>query len=133
MPTCAVRKGFFLLRECNQLTTHLCPRCGRPACDEHTVQLDDGKVCTECLAKTEPTQDSTASPMGSSRGWAHRYRDSYYSRSHYTPMYTGTAAGAAMGATAADGYDDFDRRAFDQDAAVPLEADDDAPGSLFDS
>ncbi len=133
MPTCTVRKGFFLLRECNQLTTHLCARCGRPACDEHTAQQDDGLVCTECAAKTGSTESSTGSALGGRRGWAHRYRTDYYSRSHYTPIYTGTAAGAATGAATADGFDEFDRRSFDQEVSEPLEADDDGPGTLLDS
>ena len=113
---CAVKKGFFTLRDCLVATDASCQVCGRPCCDEHARLRDGRALCIECFHKdatvTGPTEDDT---------WTYAYRRQFYLRSGYHPFYSGSHPDPY--------YDAYDMRAFaveghevdDDDEAAALE------------
>ncbi len=102
MTRCAVRKGFFVLRNCDKMAANSCPVCGRAVCPEHMFFPPTGPVCVECNARRQEELDDNQ--YGSN--WAYSYRHRYYSRTDYYPFYTGYYNDSY--------YDDYDVRAFDR-------------------
>lgn len=140
MARCGVKKGFFILRDCNEITNTICPVCRRPSCEEHTRRLGEPPGvphCVECFAKAGASGNPDvaarpAAPVAPTEldymddSWSYRYRDTYYRGSGYRPIYYGRHPGWT--------YDDNEYRAFDRDVSDDLETDDeDTGGSLMDS
>jgi len=125
MAKCAVKRGFLILHECKQETSKLCLSCGRPACEEHLVQSDDGKswICVDCHGKTMKDEDVTQDEAGRSRAWRYGYRDRYYRSTGYGPYFAGTYYDSY--------YDDYDARAFDQELADAGDLPEDDGGADF--
>src|SRR6058998_2344200 len=95
MERCRAKRGFFSLRDCGEMSVKQCAGCGRPMCSQHLSPQSGFTRCLDCegravekeaIAKkdspppSKPLDDPT---------WSYRYRDRYYSRSGYAPIYTG--------------------------------------------
>ncbi|MFZ2957510.1 MAG: hypothetical protein WA705_11515 [Candidatus Ozemobacteraceae bacterium] len=119
MPRCQVKRGFFLLSDCDQPAFNRCPDCGRSTCREHTENASSETVldetmrsaeeetkalCLDCLAKHQVGSDPALETTGSA--WIHRFRSGFYRQSRYGPIYFG-----AFSATDSY-YDEFDVRSF---------------------
>lgn len=115
---CAVKKGFFTLRDCLAATQDACGTCGRPCCAEHARRRDADLLCVECFHKSSaerpPTEDDT---------WIFAYRQHYYRSSGYHPFYSGSHPDPY--------YDAYDLRAFTYEGHEDL--DDDDRGDFADS
>jgi hypothetical protein len=133
---CAVRRGFFVLRDCGEPPVGICSQCQRSVCLAHSAgaatgligsalagdsalrAAADSLVCLECqsrqIAMTDPTRRSSWRDTSGSDYYS--YRHGYYSTYGYNPIYTGSRQD--------DYYDDYDIRSFDQDSqAAPAEQD----------
>ena len=115
MPKCAVKKGFFMLRDCGQTTARVCARCARFVCEAHSIDRDTTFLCQECLAKANDHEGD----------WVHDYRHRYYVRTRYSPYYSGHYYDHY--------YDDYDVRAFDRELSEPVDTGDDDSGGFMDS
>lgn len=94
MARCTIRKGFFLLKDCDNPARYSCNTCGRPVCEEHSREFQGHRVCTDCLADTnnpyrtgERVKDEvvrlrreygTGSGRYYSPFYSGRYRDRFY-------------------------------------------------------
>ena len=116
---CAVKRGFFVLRDCRQPTSDVCHQCERPACQKHADSQSGPLVCLECQARQEEVETSH------DRRWAYGYRHRYYTTHTYHPFYVGTSYDTY--------YDEYDVRAFEKESSVPLDTDDDTEAGFFDS
>jgi hypothetical protein len=111
MSACAVKRGFFVLRDCGQPAAVSCSLCARPICPEHLVrkggpalpgQPGQAVICVECFAKNEQAdQGEDASP--------YRLRHRFYTSGLYGPIYDGDGDLGTY-------YDDYDFRSFDPPA-----------------
>jgi hypothetical protein len=121
MATCAVRRGFFVLRDCGEPAGNVCSECARPICPEHTVMADT-VLCVECSGRHREQTEDEDWYNGSG---AYAYRHQYYSRHHYGPVYTGTHH---------DGYyDNYDVRSFDDQDTGTFGDEGDTGAGLLDS
>jgi len=131
MPECAVKRGFFVLRDCRQPTSSLCSSCSRPVCPEHSTIETGSLLCLECAARREkPTDEEQRKREQNTNWWQNRqssyfYRDRYYSSSSYHPFYYGTYYDSY--------YDSYDMRSFDRKSGEAEEQEDKAEAGLSDS
>ena len=97
MEHCRAKRGFFSLRDCGEMAVKQCALCGRPVCSMHLSPQSGFSRCLDCEgraaekgvleAKKEPPPPDQ--PL-TDRAWTYRYRDRYYTSSHYSPFYAGT-------------------------------------------
>jgi hypothetical protein len=116
---CALKRGFFLLRDCGQPTEDSCTECARPICQDHATRQQGQPICLECQAKQAEVEGDY------DRQWAYAYRHRYYTTHTYHPFYVSTYYDHY--------YDDYDVRAFDRETSVPLDIEDDTAGGFFES
>jgi hypothetical protein len=129
MEHCRAKRGFFSLRDCGEMAVKQCALCGRPVCSMHLSPQSGFTNCLDCagrqaenaaLGQQQPPPDQPLDDPG----WTYRYRDRYYSRSGYAPVYTGSHYDSY--------YDRYDTRSFDSNMASsgPASRDwDDSAGS----
>jgi hypothetical protein len=125
---CAVRRGFFVLRECGQPAIGLCATCGRSVCAEHSALGTAAMLCVECQAREQTTSDNTddsTSTAWDNPAWPVGYRHHYYTQQHYQPVDSVARPDPY--------YDDYDVRSFDREPAEPPEIDDAGDPGLLDS
>jgi hypothetical protein len=103
---CAVRRGFFVLRECGRTAIAVCSACARPVCAEHSAPLSAPPLCSECHARQQSTGDDTSTAW-TDPAWPISYRHVYYREQNYHPVATAGGHDAY--------YDDYDVRSFDQE------------------
>lgn len=128
MQTCRARRGFFSLRDCGVMATRQCALCARPMCSEHLSPQSGFTRCLDCEGRAVE-KDVLASPGKrpdqplTDPAWSHRYRDRYYSRTGYAPLYAGVHHDSY--------YDSYDTRSFDSGMASsgPSSTDDDESGT----
>ena len=53
LDTCACKRGFFTLRDCENAATATCDICSRRVCAKHLAPRVGATVCVECAAKQE--------------------------------------------------------------------------------
>ena len=126
MTNCAVKRGFFVLRDCDDPAANFCNTCSRPLCFQHSVFSDAGILCVECNARereADGEEDQTEEDYDES--WAYGYRHDYYSGSGYSPFYTGHHYN--------NYYDDYDVRAFDKKEGDSLEDEEEGDQGFLDS
>lgn len=107
---CQAKKGLLFLRDCGAAATAACQKCGRPICPTHTVDLEPGPTCPECVAeeqKNEPLVEPGTKGV-SSAVYRSRHRRHYYDNFHYVPFYYGYS----------HYYSDRDYRTFDETPEV---------------
>lgn len=133
MSRCAIRRGFFVLRDCGARPVGTCDACGRAACGEHATEAPGGGVrCVECDA-VRPVDgdapehfDEMVADADAPRAAVFAYRRHFYKHFRYRPHFGG------VGSDPTGYYDDFDLLAFeladDVDFAVA-----DAAAEYFDS
>lgn len=119
MERCRAKRGFFSLRDCGEAVVKQCALCGRPMCSRHLSPQSGYTRCLDCDArgvekqtldqKSQATQAAQASQPIDDPAWAYRYRDRYYERDRYAPVYVGTYYDHY--------YDRYDTRSFDSDMA----------------
>jgi hypothetical protein len=122
---CQCMRGFFTLRPCDQAATQTCARCQRMICEAHLSAAANAPLCLECAARDDEARTFDGDYDGA---WLHRYRHHYYVDHGYRP--------SLHGGLSTPYYNDYDVRAFDQNAAEAANADDDddaAGGGLGDS
>ncbi|MBF0549809.1 MAG: hypothetical protein HQK60_04675 [Deltaproteobacteria bacterium] len=58
--SCRSKKGLLFLRDCAELASAWCGRCGRPICSRHQMMVESLLACPECAAalEKEGPQDS---------------------------------------------------------------------------
>lgn len=110
MMKCAVRRGFFVLRDCDEPAMNSCAECGRPICAAHTA-MSDTLVCVECSSRRQEEDENEHDDSQDEQDWydesaAYAYRHEYYSGQRYNPVYSGTRHDSY--------YDDYDVRSFDE-------------------
>ncbi len=126
MPMCAIKKGFFALRDCGTQTIHVCQRCYRPVCEEHSDQEMGEVICVDCLAKGHQEETLQEDDWLENPNMPYRYRHTYYTDSRYRPIYRGSHHYSY--------YDDYDVRSFDREYAdESLDYDDDGQADFLDS
>jgi hypothetical protein len=101
------KRGFFSLRDCGEVAVRQCALCGRPMCSAHLSPQSGFTNCLDCEAR-QSEQTVLGAPLADP-GWPYRYRNHYYSTSHYSPIYTGRDYDTY--------YDRYDTRSFDPDMA----------------
>lgn len=94
---CAVRTGFFVLRDCAEDAPQACAACARPVCQEHARPGAAGPLCLDCHGKERHSLDDDDGVFG--------YRRSFYGGIGYAPLYLGGDRPDPV-------YDEFDVRAF---------------------
>ncbi len=109
MARCKVRKGFFILRDCENSAKTSCSVCSRPMCEEHTKELNGQPICADCLAKERNNDTVDMTEIESYQ--------SIYIRNDYSPFYAGRYRD--------DFYDDYDELGFEQENS-DIEYSDDA-------
>jgi hypothetical protein len=137
METCRARRGFFSLRDCGEPAVKQCALCARPMCSPHLSPQSGFTRCLDCegravernvLSTPGKKKDAPVKPL-TDPAWTHRYREGYYSRSGYTPIYAGSYSDSY--------YDRYDTRSFDSSMASSgpssTLADDDSGTGLGDS
>ena len=124
MSACAVRRGFFILRDCGEPSVYTCNECGRSMCAEHTIQEGGQTFCVECS-----TRHAGSAPDGafaaSLLAWPLLFRHYFYGSSNYNPIYRGNRLD--------NYYDMYDLRSFSKKRQGPLEDEDDQRTSIMDS
>lgn len=133
MSKCAIKKGFFILRDCGVSTVVTCLACGRPICPVHTHTPEKKAApevftsCVECHAKQVTPHGQAAPPAVDPQddSWSYGYRDWFYRSSHYRPIGYGRPSKF---------YDDYDIRSFDDESLGDAASEDEDPrGTVFDS
>jgi hypothetical protein len=121
MEHCRAKRGFFSLRDCGEMAVKQCALCGRPVCSMHLSPQSGFTNCLDCEGRQserqalQPTQQQQQQQQASpdqpltDPGWSYRYRNGYYSRSGYAPIYTGSHYDSY--------YDRYDTRSFDSNMA----------------
>jgi hypothetical protein len=102
MSTCEAQKGFLTLSGCANPAMTPCSNCGRSMCSVHLAPQTGFSMCFDCAATTSTVQEE-----GYDDVWSHRYRNSYYATTGYTPMDRSSSG---------DYYDRQDARSFDESA-----------------
>jgi len=124
MEHCRAKRGFFSLRDCGEMAVKQCALCGRPVCSMHLSPRSGFTNCLDCDGRqaendalhqnqqqqpNQQQQQATPDQPLDDPGWTYRYRDRYYSRSGYAPVY--------MGSHYDSYYDRYDTRSFDSSMA----------------
>ncbi len=121
MRTCRARRGFFSLRDCGETAVKQCALCSRPMCSPHLSPRSGFTRCLDCDGRAvekdvlaAPGKKKDAAPPRPDEpltdpAWSHGYRDRYYSRTGYAPLYAGTYYDSY--------YDSYDTRSFDSSMA----------------
>ncbi len=122
MAKCAVKCGFFSLRDCGERASQQCGACSRWVCPQHVAVGAEGTLCAECAGKRREGEYETDEW---NRERVYGYRDRYYRSHSYRPFY--------YGYNDRDYYDDYDVRGFDRDQSEPLELGDESEADFFDS
>ncbi|MBF0509804.1 MAG: hypothetical protein HQK57_12885 [Deltaproteobacteria bacterium] len=80
--SCRTKKGLLFLRDCAEIASAWCGRCGRPICSRHQMMVESLLACPECAAalEREEPQDSEYST-----GWED-VREEVYDRLADTPQ-----------------------------------------------
>lgn len=112
MTPCAVTTGFFTLARCGQMAVAGCPACGRAICADHVA---DGGLCPECAAARGAAGHPAATVAHRRRAFRSRTAQLYHDTAWY------------------GGLDDFDRAAFEPEAAADTDYLDDGDDALVDS
>ena len=112
MTPCAVTTGFFTLARCGQMVVAGCPACGRAICADHVA---DGGLCPECAAARGSAAHAAATVAHRRRAFRTRTSHVYHDVSWYSSL------------------DDFDRAAFEPNAAADTDYLDDGDDALVDS
>ncbi len=111
MGGCAVKRGFFVLRDCGNPAINSCQMCNRPVCREHRYASQQYLVCVDCHARQQQTLeqeriDDFSGNEERTPNSLYNYRHRYYSHSHYAPFYTGIYY--------SNYYNSYDTRAFNR-------------------
>jgi hypothetical protein len=113
MKSCQARRGFFSLRDCGERAVKQCAICTRQMCSSHLSPQSGFTRCLDCEGRAVEREVLSAPPRTDDAltdpAWAQRYRDRYYSRARYAPVYLGTYHDPY--------YDRYDTRSFDSDMA----------------
>ena len=88
--TCACKRGFFTLRDCENQATVQCGTCSRRVCEQHLAPRVDAKVCVECAATQTEERAVRVQADPTDRGLPYRYRSRYYRDYDYQPMWWGS-------------------------------------------
>ncbi len=113
MSTCQIKKGMFVLGDCENQAKGQCVECGKNVCSKHAEAEGTQIICVECFAKREFEQNSnsnhkkptiTNTQMGFTRSnfmldslmyynWHSQMRHGFYNNQNYRPFdekdYTG--------------------------------------------
>lgn len=142
MDKCEMKEGFFILRDCKNPGTIVCPKCNRKVCSKHSKLLkgSDAPMCLDCIGKAmQSARKSKKSGWSNdwdddyyySSGWGYGSRSLYYRQSRYSPWYAGSSFRNDRY------YDNFDVRSFDNNEMVEdntFDNDDfNAEADVFDS
>ncbi|MBI3652367.1 MAG: hypothetical protein HY231_15200 [Acidobacteria bacterium] len=133
MGKCAVKQGFFVLRDCESPALNACGFCARPTCTTHGLRRGQTFVCLDCNARQQQlTQEEQFEQMtdddnnNTSRSGLYTYRHGYYTSQNYSPFYTGLYYDHY--------YDTYDTRAFDRRETTGFDEDDERlSGGFLDS
>src|SRR5262249_7794622 len=128
MGGCAIKRGFFTLRDCGNQAMNTCQHCLRPVCGEHSVMRVPALFCVDCNARQQQTLEAERVDAFSADDTRslYTYRHSYYTHSHYQPFYTGYYY--------SNYYDTYDARPFNRrDMGGDFDAEDGTDSSFWAS
>ena len=115
MSTCMARRGFLTLSDCGNTAVTACSNCGRMMCPTHLSPTSGFTMCLDCAATTTPAATNPQGQEEYDDVWAHRYRNNYYSSTHYTPYYMGSRHDSYYDSQDVRSFDDRDQRLLDDD------------------
>lgn len=101
MSNCEAQKGFLTLSGCENPAVTACSNCGRSMCSTHLAPQTGFSMCFDCAATSSTVQEEEYDDV-----WSHRYRNSYYTSTGYTPRHYSST----------DSWDRQDARSFDERA-----------------
>jgi hypothetical protein len=130
MGRCAVKRGFFVLRDCGNHAINSCSFCSRLVCHEHGFTRGQTLVCLDCNARQQQLKEDEQFEQMAEDGTQHRsglytYRHGFYNRGIYSPFYYGDYYDRY--------YDTYDTRAFERRETDKDFGDDDAGVGFLDS
>ena len=118
---CALPRGFFILRRCENPAVFICGECQRPVCAEHARVQVSGPLCAECTAAS---QNWDATDCVDDLFWPFYYRNQFYEEAGFTPVPWDSLAGGL--------FDEKDKQTFEEQA-LPTESEEEGPPTLMDS
>lgn len=125
MSRCALKRGIFVLHDCENAALRDCTRCGRHACGDHLSARTQQRVCVDCVARAEEQEALSRTPeTPGDEQWVAFYRHRFYLKSEYRPLLEGRPAPF---------YDEYDARPFDPELAGHVDVDDERDGAFFNS
>jgi hypothetical protein len=102
MAKCQVKKGMFVLNECDHQAVGQCSECGKHVCKQHAEMEASNYICVECFAKKEFEQDPKKVKNKNHNleldrdnfnlnslfyySWHSRMRDDFYTKHHHAPF-----------------------------------------------
>lgn len=132
-PLCAMKRGFFVLRQCSSPAVRKCDITQKPICEDHSVRWEGKIVSTEAYAEAMKKQgkkppmagrDISAWRKDEDRNytlWHYYMREDFYSRQSYEPLMDYEA------------FDDFDEVGFETEAGEYWDEDEGGKGGFYDS
>lgn len=132
-PLCTMKRGFFVLRQCENPAVRRCEITNKPICEDHSVRWAGKMISTE--AYTEEMKKKGEKPpaiereisrwqAGEKRNytlWHDYMREDFYSRQNYEPFME------------YEEFDDFDEAGFEIEGGAYWEDDDGGKGGFYDS
>jgi hypothetical protein len=114
MSGCAIKRGFFILRDCGKPATAVCSVCNRSICQEHLMPDQMQPLCYDCYAR-QPNYSGAApsdQEQWQQRHSVYRYRHNFYNSYGYRPYYQGSYYDPYYN-DYDPYYDDYDFHSFD--------------------
>lgn len=127
---CAMKRGFFVLRQCTKPAVRKCAITGKPICEDHSVHWEGKIISTEAYAAEMKKQgkkgerDLSAWRKGKRRNytlWHYYMREDFYSRQSYEPLMD------------YEEFDDFDEVGFETEAGEYWDEEEGGKGGFYDS
>ncbi|EAY26400.1 hypothetical protein M23134_06993 [Microscilla marina ATCC 23134] len=132
-PPCMMKRGFFVLRQCENPAVRQCAITQKPICEDHSVHWEGKIVSTEAYAEEMKKQGKKPSTItrdlatwrpGEKRNYAlwHYYmREDFYERQNYAPLVD------------YDEFDEADEAGFETEAGEYWDEEDGGKGGFYDS
>lgn len=110
---CEAKRGFFVLRDCNNAAHYQCDECGRSICTECIAENE--RICLECEAVNALDDKKLQGDE------AYKQRHEFYVYRNFSPLYAGQQL---------QSFNRYDIRVFNIEMAHLTDLDDDVEGDF---